>query len=164
MKSGDLIRYALTMTEGNVDRLIADMRDKPMTQPSSAARNHPMWVMGHLAVVEGAFFHFITGEPHPLAEWEPLFGMGTEPTSDASAYPPFEVVVTKYHELRKRNLQLLDRTGEAGLDQKPASAPPGFEKEMQTVGQSLLILALHQMSHHGQLSDARRAAGVQRLF
>jgi uncharacterized damage-inducible protein DinB len=35
----------------------------------------------------------------------------------------------------------------------------GREQEFATYGQSLLVLALHQTMHRGNLTDARRAAG-----
>jgi len=36
---------------------------------------------------------------------------------------------------------------------------PGFEEVMKTVGQTFLLVALHNMVHYGQIADARRAAG-----
>jgi hypothetical protein len=30
---------------------------------------------------------------------------------------------------------------------------------MSTIGRALLVIALHQMVHYGEIADARRAAG-----
>jgi hypothetical protein len=99
-----------------------------------------------------------------VEDWKPLFDTGSEPTTDASDYPSFDELLGKYKELRGSTLKILDRLGDAGLDAKPKMAPIGLEKEMQTMGQALQVIALHNMTHCGQISDARRAAGIPRLF
>jgi uncharacterized damage-inducible protein DinB len=93
----------------------------------------------------------------------PLFAPGTVPKADAAAYPPFDEVLRTYRELRARNLKLLDQVGEAGLDRAPKHVPPGFEGVMQTFGQTLLLITLHNMVHYGQIADARRVAGRKPL-
>ncbi len=55
-------------------------------------------------------------------------------------------------------------SGEEGLDSSPAAIPPGFENEMFTMGHTLLVIALHEMFHVGQLADARRASGREPRF
>jgi len=43
---------------------------------------------------------------------------------------------------------------------KPTKAPPkGREQEFSTFGRSFLTLALHEMLHRANVTDARRAAG-----
>ena len=69
-----------------------------------------------------------------------------------------------YRDGRARTLKLLDRIGEAGLDRKPDNVPPVFEDAMKTVGNSLLLITLHQMVHYGQIADARRVAGRKPLM
>jgi hypothetical protein len=56
--------------------------------------------------------------------------------------------------------ELLVSLCEEDLD-KPTMAPPkGREQEFATYARSFLWLALHQMMHHGNVTDARRAAGL----
>lgn len=159
MKAIDLIRWAMQTTEEGIVSLVSDMRNAPLTQPTSKGGNHPLWVMGHLAYFEGSIPHFILGEQNPLEHWASLFGTGTQPTTDASTYPPFDEALQKFRELRAKNIKLLDRIGEAGLDQAPKIIPAGFEKAMKTVGQTFLLICLHEMVHYGQVTDARRVAG-----
>jgi hypothetical protein len=159
MKSIDLIRWALRMTDENTAKLAADMRDAPLTQPTARGGNHPLWVMGHLALVEGTVPQILFGEANPVEHWRPLFGQGTVPTADAGACPAFDEVLSTYLSLRAKNLARLDEIGEEGLGRAPKAVPPGFENEMSTIGQTLLVVALHQMLHVGQIADARRAAG-----
>jgi hypothetical protein len=164
MKAIDLIRWALQKTDEWVAGAAEDMRDAHLTQPTSRGGNHPLWVVGHLAVVEGDVPRFLFGEPNPVEHWRPLFGQGTQPTTDAGAYPPYTEVVKMYRELRAKNLARLDEIGEAGLDQASSAPAPGSQDVMLTRGQLLLLIALHQMSHLGQIADARRAAGREPRF
>lgn len=53
---------------------------------------------------------------------------------------------------------------DAGLDRPPVWVPDGFEDFMRTVGQTPMLLALHQMVHYGQIADARRVDGRPSLL
>ena len=168
MKSIDLVRWALQLTDQGTARLVADMREAPLTQPTPGAKggggNHPLWTLGHLCVLEGGIPQILIGEPNPVAHWWPLFGIGSQPTTDASAYPSFDELLRTYRELRARTLKLLDQIGDAGLDRPPKAVPSGFEEVMKTAGQTLLLIALHNMVHYGQIADARRVAGLKPLM
>ncbi len=159
MRAIDMIQWALRLTDGRVNGLAEDLSDVPLIQPTARGGNHPLWTLGHLAVVEGSIPQILFGEPNPLERWKPLFDMGTKPTADAEAYPSFDQVFQAYRDLRAKNLARLEEIGERGLDRIPAAIPPGFEKVMPTFGHTFLAIALHQMFHAGQLADARRAAG-----
>jgi len=78
--------------------------------------------------------------------------------------PPFEEVLRTYLDLHARNLQILERLGEAGLAQRTKSPPRGLESMLGTAGDTFLLTALHRMSHRGQLADARRALGRKPIF
>ena len=168
MKAIDLIRWAMQLTEQGTARIAADMRDAPLTQPTPGATagggNHPLWTLGHLCFIEGAIPHVLLGRPNPVEHWKPLFAAGTQPSSDPAAYPTFDEVLRTYRELRAVNLKLLDEIGDTGLDRAPANVPPGFEDVMTTFGHTLLLVALHNMVHYGQIADARRAAGLKPLL
>ena len=166
MKAIELIRWALQLSDEGLRRLVEDMREAPLTQPTSHGGNHPIWVLGHLALLEGALPSILMGEeggPNPVEHWRPLFGTGTEAKADAALYPSFDEVLTACRDLRARNLALLERIGESGLDKAPRAVPPGFEEVMKTVGQTFLLMSLHEMVHYGQIADARRVAGRRPL-
>jgi hypothetical protein len=164
MKAIDLIRWALQKTDEWAAGAAEELRDSPLIQPTSRGGNHPLWTLGHLAVVEGSIPQILFGEPNPVEQWKALFGQGTRPTTDAKTYPPFDEVFSTYRRLRAKNLAQLEQIGEAGLDSAPAAIPPGFENEMFTKGHTLLVMALHEMFHVGQLADARRASGREPRF
>jgi uncharacterized damage-inducible protein DinB len=159
MQAKEMIRFALATSNGAVLSAIDKMSDAPTTFPTSNGGCHPLWVLGHLTVVEGMIPEVLFGEANPVAQWEKLFGQDTEAVGNASVYPSFAEVRSKYLELRDRNLRLLDSLTEEDLD-RPTKAPPkGLEHEFATFGQSLLVLALHQTMHRSHVTDALRAAG-----
>jgi uncharacterized damage-inducible protein DinB len=155
----DAIQFALSISNRVVLDVIDEMSDAATTFPTPNGGCHPLWVLGHLTLVEGMIPATLFAEENPAAEWQQYFGENSEAVPDARAYPPFAQVREKYLQLRERNLKILESLTEADLD-KPTKAPPkGREREFATYGQSFLVLALHQAMHRGNLTDARRAAG-----
>ena len=160
MQTKEAIQFALTISNRALLNVIDEMSGAATTFPTPQGGCHPLWVLGHLALVEGMIPAALLGEPNAAADWAPLFGENSEPVADPAAYPTFAEVRAKYVQMRERNLQLLDALSESDLD-KPTLAPPkGREQEFATYGRSFLVLALHQMIHRGHVTDARRAARV----
>lgn len=159
MKAMELIQFAMQMADQATLALIEDMRNAPLTSPTPRGGNHPLWVLGHLTIVEGMIPQLVLGESNPVEHWKEHFWVGTEPTTRADAYPAFDEVLETYRDLRARNLRLLAEIGEGGLDRLTKSPPPGLEEPLKTVGRAFLVCAMHQMNHRGQVADARRAAG-----
>jgi hypothetical protein len=153
----EAIEFALAASDGAVLSAIDEMRDAPTTFPTANGGCHPLWVLGHLTLIEGSIPAILKGEANPVAEWSSYFGEGSVPVADAAAYPPFAEVREKYRQLRERNLALLRSLSEDDLDRPSQSPPKGREREFATYGRSFMILALHQMLHRSHVSDARRA-------
>jgi uncharacterized damage-inducible protein DinB len=159
MHSKDAIKFALAASHRAVLSEIDRMSDAATTFPTPNGGCHPIWVLGHLALVEGMIPGVFFGEKNPAGEWQQYFGEGSEPVGNAGSYPPFAEIRDKYLQLREQNLKLLESLSEEDLD-KPTKAPPkGREQEFATFGLTFLALALHQMMHRGNVTDARRAAG-----
>ena len=158
MQTKDAIKFALTVSNGAVLSVIDEMSDAATMFPTPNGGCHPLWVLGHLTLVEGMIPEVLFGEKNAAAEWQPYFGENSEAVANAAAYPPFAEVREKYRQLRERNLKLLDSLSEADLDKQTKTPPKGREKEFATYGQSFLVLALHQTMHRGNVTDARRAA------
>lgn len=164
MKTIDCIRAAPESSEQFTFRLIEDMRYAPLVQPTPRGGNHPLWVFGHLTVGEGVLLQTLLEQPNPVERWQAIFGPSSEPTTDPAAYPSFDEVLSAYRELRAKTKSLVDKLDDAALD-RPVKPPlPELEAIFGTVGQALLMTALHQMSHAGQVADARRAAGRKPLM
>lgn len=158
MNAIDMLKATWDVTDAMVLPLIEDMKDHATTAPTPNGGNHPLWVVGHLAFGQAAIRGFMLGEPNPVADWRPLFGAGSQPVADAGHYPPFDEVVAKYKELVAVNRAHLDSMSNEDLDTPSTNPPQGFEHLFGTHGQCLMMIALDQMHHRGQLADARRAA------
>ena len=159
MYTKDAIRFSLNMADQAMMRSLATIEDASLTFPTEKGGCHPLWVVGHLAFVEGLTHEMLGGGGNPVAHWATIFGPDTVPTADAAQYPAFAKVREKYVELRNRNVQLLEAMTEADLDKPTPSQPKGLEEHFATFGKALLTIALHQMTNRGQITDAIRAAG-----
>ena len=159
MHTKDAIQFALTVSNGAVLSAIDEMSGAATTFPTPNGGCHPLWVLGHLTLVEGMIPAVLFGDKNPAAEWQQYFGENSEPVSDPSAYPPLTEVREKYLQLREQNLKLLESLTETDLDESTKAPPKGLEHEFATYGKSFLVLALHQTMHRGNVTDARRAAG-----
>jgi hypothetical protein len=159
MHTKDAIRYSLILADQATMRSLATIEDAPLTFPTENGGCHPLWVIGHLAFVEGLTHEMLGGGANPVAHWSVIFGQETVPTADAAQYPAFAIVRDQYVQLRNRNLQLLESMTEADLDKPTPWQPTGLEEQFATFGKALLTIAMHQTMHRGQITDAIRAAG-----
>lgn len=161
MRAKEAIQFALTVSDKAVMGLIDQMSEDATRFPTAKGGCHPLWVLGHLTIVEGYIPAVLYGDKNPVEEWQQYFGEGSEAVSNPAAYPPFAEVRAKYRELREKNLKLLESLSEQDLDKATKAPPKGREREFATFGSSFLVLALHQTMHRGQVTDAQRAAGLR---
>jgi uncharacterized damage-inducible protein DinB len=103
------------------------------------------------------------GEANPLAEWEESFD-GADVSGDIRQFPPFDEVLGKCREVRESTLALVASLSEEDLDRPSAKTPKGFEDTFGTYRLCLQYVADHWYMHRGQLADARRAAGLGRIW
>lgn len=135
-----------------------------MVFPTQNGGAHTLWTLGHLAYVETLVIRtLMLGEANPLAEWETTFD-GPDVGSDITMFPPFDQVLATCREVRDETVLLLDSLSEADLDQASAKVPKDFEDTFGTYRLCLQYVADHWYMHRGQLADARRAAGIDRMW
>ena len=103
------------------------------------------------------------GGLNPLADWEAMFD-GGDPSGNVSEYPPFDQVLAKCREMREATLSLVESLSENDLDRSSANAPEGREESFGTYRLCLQYVADHGYMHRGHLADARRAAGLKRMW
>lgn len=164
MQSIDLIRDNLEKSRDRVLAKIDAMRDHCLVRSTPNGGAHTLWVLGHLAYIEGLVIRgFMLGEPNPLADWEEPFD-GAEVGDDPALFPPFDQVLTQCRESRESTLTLLDSLTEKDLDRVSSKVPQGFEDTFGTYRHCLQMVADHWYMHRGQLADARRAAGLNRMW
>jgi hypothetical protein len=164
MQSIDLIRDNLVRSADRVLARIEEMRSHCMVAPTPHGGCHTLWVLGHLAYIEALVVRgFMLGESNPLAGWEERFD-GADVSGEPGAYPPFDQVLAKCREVRESTVALLDSLREADLDRPSANAPRGHEEMFGTWRLCLQYAADHWYMHRGHLADARRAAGLGRIW
>ena len=140
------------------------MREHCFVFPTPRGGAHTLWVLGHLAYIEAQVVRqFMRGEENPLARWEQVFD-GADVSGDSSLYPPFDDVLAKCREVRESTIALADSLSEDMLDTVSANVPKGFEDTFGTYRLCLQYAADHWYMHRAHLADARRAAGLQRMW
>ena len=164
----DLIRFSLNITQGATLQLVEGLSKAPLQPATPGGKagdgNHAIWLFGHLAYVESLILNSVLqGKPDPLPKWELIFKQGSTSTTDASMYPTLDEVVEAYKTNRAATLAHIDRLDAATLDDKPKMIPPGFEPLMSSVGNTLMVIAIHNMDHHGQIADVRRTIGLKKF-
>ena len=164
MQSIDLIRENLKKSSDRVLLRIEEMRNHSVVFPTPKGGCHTLWVLGHLAYIEGLVVNqFMLGKANPLADWQELFD-GSEVSGELSHFPPFEEVLARCRDMRTRTISLIDSLTEEDLDQESANTPPGYEETFGTYRSCLQYVADHWYMHRGHLADARRASGVDRMW
>jgi uncharacterized damage-inducible protein DinB len=147
-----------------MEGLVADLDGADLVAPpTSRGGNHALWVMGHLAVSEASIVgRFIKGQEPALKEWQPLFALGSQPTSDLSKYPAKSELLKKSQAVRQETLNLLGSLSEKDLD-KPTSVQQNQEL-FGTIGRCFVTMVHHQAFHIGQIAVVRRALGRKPAF
>jgi hypothetical protein len=164
MQSIDLLRDNLVKSRDRVLLRIEEMRDHALVFPTPNGGGHTLWVLGHLAFIEGLVIHrLMQGAANPLADWEPVFD-GADVSGDPAAFPPFDEVLARCRDMRASTLVRLDSMTEADLDRVSAMVPTGFAETFGTWRLCLQYAADHWYMHRGQLADARRATGLERMW
>ena len=164
MESIDLLRDNLKKSRDRVLTRVEEMREHCLVFPTRNGGCHTMWVLGHLAYIEALVVRtFMLGETNPLAEWERVFD-GQDVSGDIREYPSFDDVLSRCRVTRESTIALLASLSESDLDHVSARAPRGFEETFGTYRLCLQYVADHWYMHRGNLADARRAAGLERMW
>ncbi len=164
MQSIDLIRDNLKKSSDRVLLKIDEMSEHGLLFPTPRGGAHSLWVLGHLAYIEGLVIsQFMQSNANPLAKWESIFD-GKDITSREADYPPFSTVLQACREMRGTTLGLLEGFNEEDLDKLSSSCPDGHGDTFGTYRLCFQFVADHWYMHRGQLADARRAAGVDRMW
>ncbi len=165
MESKDLLKLNLENCTSMILPMLEDMKDAPLTFPTSKGGNHPLWIAGHLAYSEGSLIQeMMLGQANPLADWKEIFSDGTEPSGDADKYPPLDEVLAKLQEMHQATMALLDSMSEDDLDTPTKNCPPDYEEFFGTYRRCFQMIASHWLMHQGQAADARRMAGRKPLM
>lgn len=164
MDSIDLIRENLRRSEDIVLARVEDMREYGLVFPTPRGGCHTVWTLGHLAYIESLVIQdFMLGHRNPLGHWEALFD-GADVSGDVDRFPSFDAVLEECRTVRASTTRLVDSLTETDMDRSSANVPEGAAHLFGTYRACLQYAADHWFMHRGQLADARRAAGVDRMW
>ncbi len=165
MNTIEFIKAGLEASKNLTLGLIDDMKDAPLTMPTSNGGNHPLWILGHLAYSEANIVHhIIQGNENPLIGWKEIFGGGSEPVADATVYPSFDELRQTYEEIHAYTLNVLEGLTVDDLNKPSKNCPPERDEFMGKIGQCFMVLTLHPVMHRGQVADARRMLNREPVF
>ncbi|MCA9277609.1 MAG: DinB family protein [Phycisphaeraceae bacterium] len=165
MSTVQFIRDSMEASRRYTMHLLSDLRDTPLVQPTVNGGNHALWIVGHLATVEGmAIQGFMLNKPNPMAAHEHLFRMGSTPSTDPTMYPGFDQLVKMYDDIRTQTYALLDTLTDADLAKTAPGCPEQFANWFGTYEKCLRSQVLHPLMHSGQAADIRLALGKERLM
>ncbi len=164
MNTTGFIKHTMGRSKHFMTTLLLDMRDAPVKQPTVHGGNHPLWVLGHLVYTESNLIHrMVLGIANPLDDWKSMFD-GDEVSMDVHRYPPYEVLLETFEEVRTHTLSILDGLSDEDLDKPSQNCPQSWVDLLGTVGKVFSLVMLHPAMHVGQVADARRADGRRPLI
>lgn len=164
MNTIEFIRNGLESSRGWALGLLQDVQDAPLTFPTAAGGNHPLWVLGHLVYSEGWLFDdCIMGRDSRFADWGELFGPKSTAVADAAKYPAMSDLFGSWEKIRNDAVSHLGQLTTDDLD-RSSNAPAEYGPMFGTVGACYGAMIGHVHFHTGQVADARRALGRQPVF
>lgn len=158
MSTKSRLQTQLARSRGFLEKVLADFKTpREWTHQVHPKANHALWVAGHLTAVDNFFISLVAPEKaRDLPGYQEKFGMGSQPSSDASAYPAPEQVLEHFHERRKTLLGVLDGMSDEQLGE---AMPPGSPDFFTDKASAFELAAWHEGMHAGQATIAGRSLG-----
>lgn len=131
--------------------------DKLAHQPCVGA-NHALWIVGHLGCADLMFLTRVGNKSIESPEnWAKLFGMGSVPLPDASAYPPLGKLKEALADNREA---LLGWFASMSAEELAKPLSDDFKSFASNHGMLMTSLAFHEGLHAGQLTVVRKSLGI----
>lgn len=155
------IVFSYRWSAETMQKLVSDVADDQFASQPVGAINHPAWLFEHVSIYNGVIAALLWGEPFD-DPWAQPCGKNSEPSSDRSAYPSKDEIVSRFS------------AGFAKASQAIGAAPPEawtvaldhptWGTQFETVAPAVTFLATtHLALHLGQLSGWRRAMNLPRI-
>lgn len=156
----------LKQVRGYTKQLLDNVDDDLWFKQPAEGVNHIGWQVGHLAVVEYSLcLKRLRGAKTdddsllPVDDYGRMFGKGSLPSADASAYPAPAELRAALNCVHERVLQELAEVSNQQLAERTEPVHPMF----QTKGDALRFCPKHEMLHAGQIALIRRFYGFPAL-
>jgi len=139
------------------------MSNEQMVQQPNGIKNHALWNMGHIAVTLDGVVAMLGGQKTLNADWDKLFGGGSQPVADMKAYPTLEQMQKTLESLSNKAFEMYVNAPSDLL--RSANPHAKMMPACPTLGSMVVfLLSGHIGVHVGQISVWRRAMGKDPLF
>ena len=145
-------------------RLADDIPDQQLAEQVGGAGHTPLWILGHLTIVNDAGLGLLGRRPRCPNDWHRHFGTGSPPHGlGIEPRPSKAELLSAFDETADA---LAAAVPQAGADWEGAEQPLDFLKPLIRTNGDLLghLLTTHLATHCGQLSAWRRQMGFPHLF
>ena len=155
----DHVAYVYGFNLMYAETLVKDLSAEQMVQQPNGVINHPAWSLGHLVVSANSLGNVLGLESNLPEGWDKTFATGGEPSSDISAYPSKDEILSALKDQHTRNTEAIK-----SADAESMATPHPNEntrKYFPTIGDMVtFLMTAHEMDHLGQIAAWRRAMGL----
>ena len=136
------------------DRSFQGVPDADQWKRPTPQSNPMLWIFGHMVDTRTRLLKILGEDVDP--GWGDVFGRGAA-LQDTSGYPSREKILQASREVNARLYARLGAMTDADVS-RPATR--AFTNAVQTVGDHVAFLAMHDTYHVGQLAYVRKALGL----
>ncbi len=138
--------------------LLEGVPEDKLTHQPCAGANHALWIVGHLGYADLMFLtHVAKKSMESPEDWAKLFGMGSVPLPEASAYPALGELKDALADNREA---LLGWFASMSTEELAKPLPEDFKSFADNHGMLMTSLAFHEGLHAGQLTVVRKSLGI----
>jgi uncharacterized protein YndB with AHSA1/START domain/uncharacterized damage-inducible protein DinB len=147
------LAFIFASNDSLAERTLLGVADDDLWKRPTPQSNPLLWILGHMAATRAQLLK-ILGDDFETG-WGDAFARGV-PLDDAGAYPPRAKIQEVAREVNARLFARLAAMSDADVSRQ---ATRSFTPAVQTVGQQVAFLAMHDTYHVGQLGYVRKALG-----
>ena len=171
MTGQDALAEAVLASKGFLTRYVAGFKDENCTKQSEHLPNHVVWCLGHCAMTMHRAAGHIDGQPIPNADFSKddvgtgskfhteSVAFGSAPSDDKTHYPFLARAVEIYSAACDRLAAAVRAADEATLN----GTIKWRESEL-SLWALVMRVTFHNGMHGGQITDLRRALGLERVI
>ena len=153
------ILHSFSYSLGYLREQVADLDDHQMERKPEGVPNHPAWTVGHLVFIAQAIGGVAGLEPWLEEEWVKLFGPGSSPIDDVSAYPSKSLLLAALDEAEEKLGKAIRELNDPELDK--SFPDPSYADVFPTVRHAFTqVLVGHTGFHVGQIAVWRRGMNL----
>ena len=148
------VAFIFASNDGLAERSFQGVAEADLWKRPTPQTNGMLWIFAHMVATRANILKLL-GDNFDTG-WGEMFGRGAA-LQDTSGYPTREKIDEVSREVNRRLYTALGRLTDADVS-KPASR--AFTNAVQTLGDQVAFLAMHDTYHVGQLAYVRKALGL----